>query len=107
MVNTGLSEVIGSWKIIDILFPRICCISAAGQEADPAKRTQEYQDAEKILVNDAAAAFITHQVVYQIWWPWLVGMHPDKTGNVVFRWLDIARFQMYIRNDVDQLKASM
>ena len=31
---------------------------------------------------------------------------PDKTGNVVYRWLDIARFQMYIRNDVDDLKAN-
>ena len=26
-VNTGFSEVIGSWKIMDISFPRICCIS--------------------------------------------------------------------------------
>lgn len=81
-------------------------VTQAGMESDTAKRIQEYQDAEKILVNDVAAAFITHQVVFQIWWPWVVGMHPDNTGNVVFRWLDIARFQMYIRNDVEQLKAS-
>ncbi len=81
-------------------------VTQAGQEADVTKRMQEYQDAEKILVEEAPAAFITHQVVYQIWWPWLVGMHPDNTGNVVFRWLDISRFQMYMRNDVDQLKQS-
>ena len=81
-------------------------VTDAGQEADVAKRISEYQQAEDILVNDAAAAFITHQVVYQIWWPWVVGMHPDSTGNVVFRWLDISRFQMYIRNDVDKLMAS-
>ncbi len=81
-------------------------VTDAGQEADVAKRISEYQQAEDILVNDAAAAFITHQVVYQIWWPWVVGMHPNSTGNVVFRWLDISRFQMYIRNDVDQLMSS-
>ena len=37
----------------------------------------------------------------------VTGMHPDKSGNVVFRWLDIAFTQMYIRNDVDALKAAM
>ena len=31
-------------------------------------------------------------------------MHPDKTGNVIFRWLDIARYQMYIRNDVEEYR---
>jgi peptide/nickel transport system substrate-binding protein/oligopeptide transport system substrate-binding protein len=80
-------------------------LTDAGKEADVTKRLQMYQDAEKILVEDAAAAFLAHQVVFQIWWPWLVGMNPDKTGNVVFRWLDIARFQMYISKDVDELKA--
>jgi len=80
-------------------------LTDAGKEADVAKRIQMYQDAEKILVSDGAAAFLAHQVVFQIWWPWLVGMHPDKTGNVVYRWLDIAGFQMYISKDVDELKA--
>ncbi len=33
-------------------------------------------------------------------------MAPNREGNVVFRWLDIARFQMYIHKDVDDLKAN-
>ncbi|MCC7357951.1 MAG: twin-arginine translocation signal domain-containing protein [Anaerolineales bacterium] len=78
-------------------------VTEAGSEADVAKRIQEFQDAEKILAGDVGVVFLAHQIVFQIWWPWLVGMHPDKTGNVVFRWLDIARFQMYIHKDVDTL----
>ena len=81
-------------------------VTAAGSEVDVTKRIQEFEDAEKILVEDVGGIFLAHQVVFQIWWPWLVGMAPNKEGNVVFRWLDIARFQMYIRNDVDDLKAN-
>ena len=80
-------------------------LTAAGSEVDVQKRLKMFMDAEQILTSEVAAAFLTHQVVFQIWWPWLVGMAADKTGNVVFRWLDISRFQMYIRNDVDELKA--
>lgn len=81
-------------------------VTTAGSEADVTKRIQEFQDAEKILVEDVGGVFLAHQVVFQIWWPWLVGMAPNTDGNVVFRWLDIARYQMYIRNDVDDLKAN-
>jgi len=77
----------------------------AGVETDVTKRMQEYQDAEKIQVTDCGQIFLTHQIIFQVWWPWLVGIHPDKTGNVVFRWLDISQFQMYIHKDVDALKA--
>lgn len=79
-------------------------VTDAGSEVDVEKRLQMFQDAEKILTEDVAAAFLTHQVVFQIWWPWLVGMAPDRNGNVVFRWLDIAAFQMYIHKDVDEMK---
>ena len=77
----------------------------AGKETDVTKRMQEYQDAEKILVSDVGGIFLVHQIIFQIWWPWIVGIHPDKTGNVVYRWLDISQFQMYINKDVDTLKA--
>ena len=82
-------------------------VDAANSETDAAKRIKVYQDAQKLIIDDVGVIFLAHQVVFQIWWPWLVGMHPDKTGNVVFRWLDIAFTQMYIRNDVDALKASL
>jgi ABC-type transport system substrate-binding protein len=77
----------------------------AGVETDVTKRMQEYQDAEKIQVTDCGQVFITHQIIFQVWWPWVKGIHPDKTGNVVYRWLDISQFQMYISADVDDLKA--
>jgi peptide/nickel transport system substrate-binding protein/oligopeptide transport system substrate-binding protein len=81
-------------------------VTAAGSEADVETRMQMYQEAEQILTSDVGVIFLAHQVVFQIWWPWLVGMAPNAEGNVVFRWLDIARFQMYIHQDVDELMAS-
>ena len=81
-------------------------VTAAGSESDVKNRIQQFQDAERLLVEDIGAIFLAHQVVFQIWWPWLVGMAPDKTGNSVFRWLDISRFQMYIHKDVDEMKAA-
>ena len=81
-------------------------VTAAGSESDVKNRIQQFQDAERLLVEDIGAIFLAHQVVFQIWWPWLVGMAPDKTANTVFRWLDISRFQMYIHKDVDEMKAA-
>jgi ABC-type transport system substrate-binding protein len=79
-------------------------VTDAGSEVDVPTRLQMFMDAEKILVDEVGGVFLGHQVVFQIWWPWIVGMHPDKTGNVVYRWLDIAQFQMYIRKDIEQLR---
>ena len=81
-------------------------VTDADSETDVEARLQMYRDAEKILITDVGVIFLAHQIVFQIWWPWLVGMHPDKFGNVVFRWLDIAYTQMYIHKDVDALKAA-
>jgi oligopeptide transport system substrate-binding protein len=77
----------------------------AGVETDVTKRMAEYQAAEKIQVTDCGQVFITHQIIFQVWWPWLVGMQADKSGNTVWRWLDITQFQFYIHKDVDALKA--
>ena len=41
-------------------------------------------------------------VIFQAWWPYIGGIRKDITGRYVFRYLDISRFQMYIRNDVDE-----
>ena len=79
-------------------------VDAAGVETDVAKRMQEYQDAEKIQVTDCGQIFLTHQIIFQVWWPWLI-LPADKTGNTVYRWLDITQFQMYVHKDVDALKA--
>jgi len=75
-------------------------VNQGGTTADPAARVKLYQDAEKILVDDVGGIFLSHQVIAQIWWPYLAGIPTDKQGLQVFRWLDITRYQMYIRNDV-------
>jgi len=104
---TGKTEPWGSvrhnWKSAD--FDKL--VDSADAETDVTKRLQDYMDAEKILVTDIGVIFLAHQIVFQIWWPWLTGMAANKAGNVIFRWLDIAFTQMYIRNDVDALKAAM
>lgn len=77
-------------------------VTQAGREINDQNRITLYQQAERILVEDVGGIFLTHMVTYQVWYPYLTGFEPDKNGNVVFRYLDISRFQMYIRNDVDQ-----
>lgn len=76
-------------------------VTLAGREIDDAKRFALYSDAERILVEDVGGIFLSHMVIHQIWYPYLTGFEPDKNGNTVFRYLDISRFQMYLRNDVD------
>ncbi|MEK6300394.1 MAG: peptide ABC transporter substrate-binding protein [Acidobacteriota bacterium] len=77
-------------------------VAQAGREINDQNRINLYQHAERILVEDVGGIFLTHMVTHQVWYPYLTGFEPDKNGNVVFRYLDISRFQMYIRNDVDQ-----
>jgi ABC-type transport system substrate-binding protein len=79
-------------------------VNTAGRETDEKKRMNLYQDAERLLVEDVGAVFLTHQVIFQVWWPYVTGIKPDKDGNVVFRGLDISRFQMYIKNNVDEFR---
>jgi oligopeptide transport system substrate-binding protein len=77
-------------------------VTQAGNEIEEPKRLNLYQDAERILVEDVGGLFLTHSVTYQVWHPYLTGFEPAENGNVVFRYLDISRFQMYIRNDVNK-----
>lgn len=79
-------------------------VALAGREIDEAERFSIYKDAERVLVEDVGGIFLTHMVIHQVWHPYLTGFEPDKNGNTVFRYLDISRFQMYIRNDVDDLR---
>ncbi len=87
----------------DAQFDQLC--DQAGTETDTTKRMQLYDQAETILVNSPAAVFYDHQIISQIWWPWIVGIPANKLGEVAFRWLDITQFQMYVSKDVDTLKA--
>ncbi|HEV7859002.1 MAG TPA: peptide ABC transporter substrate-binding protein [Pyrinomonadaceae bacterium] len=77
-------------------------VTQAGREIDEPQRMALYGQAERLLVEDVGAVFLTHMVTHQVWWPYLTGIAPDTSGNTVFRYLDISRFQMYIRSDVDR-----
>jgi len=81
-------------------------VTLAGREIDEQNRINFYQQAERALVEDVGGIFLTHMVTHQVWYPYLTGFEPDKNGNTVFRYLDISRFQMYIRNDVDRWRTS-
>jgi ABC-type transport system substrate-binding protein len=75
-------------------------VTAAGKEVDDTKRIATYQEAEKLMVEDVPAVFLTHNVIFQIWWPYVKGIPADATGNQVFRWLDLTRLQMYMGQEV-------
>ncbi|MBA3769596.1 MAG: peptide ABC transporter substrate-binding protein [Blastocatellia bacterium] len=76
-------------------------VTAASREIDDPKRMGIYGEAERLLVEDVGGLFLTHQVTNQVWYPYLTGFEPQSDGEIVFRYLDISRFQMYIRDDVD------
>jgi oligopeptide transport system substrate-binding protein len=75
-------------------------VATAGKTADEKTRIGLYQQAERVLVEDVGAVFLSHQVIAQVWWPYIAGIPVDNQGLQVFRWLDITRYQLYIRNDV-------
>jgi oligopeptide transport system substrate-binding protein len=80
-------------------------MDAAGLETDVTKRIADFQTAEKIMCSDPAVIFMTHQVKFQIWWPYILGLKPDASGNVYYRFLDASAMQVYISKDVDAIKA--
>jgi oligopeptide transport system substrate-binding protein len=95
--NYGDPEPWGSdrhpWK--NLSFDLLCDLAEI--QTDFPTRIQNYKDAEQILVSDVGGIFLIHQRYYQIWWPELVGMQAGSDGNVVYRAIDISRFQMYIK----------
>ena len=82
-------------------------VALAGREIDEQTRLNLYRKAERALVEDVGGIFLTHMVTHQIWYPYLTGFEPDENGKTVFRYLDISRFQMYIRSDVDRWRAAL
>jgi ABC-type transport system substrate-binding protein len=72
----------------------------AGHMTDSEARFAKYQEAERILVEDVGAIFLTHMLIYQIFWPYFTGIPKDITGREVYRGLDITFSQVYIRDDI-------
>jgi len=79
-------------------------VTNAGSETDAAKRIELFQQAEKILVSEVAAVFISDMNIFQVWWPYLTGIKPNKKGEIAYRYLDVSRYQMYISNVVDNYR---
>jgi oligopeptide transport system substrate-binding protein len=85
-------------------FDKLC--DEAGVEADPVKRIALYQQAEKVLVEDAGSIFLLWMLIFSIWWPYVTGWEANKSGVVEYRYLDMAITHPYIRNDVDNFRKS-
>ncbi|MCB0151980.1 MAG: peptide ABC transporter substrate-binding protein, partial [Caldilineaceae bacterium] len=78
---------------------------------DPGERTQMFQDAEKILVDDAAFVFAYHQTPGDMIKPYLKGpsLEPDANGVAAWHWPGFSSFSdllsgVYISNDVSDYR---
>ena len=72
---------------------------------DPAVRTQMYQDAERILVEDVGGAFLVHRIQGTLWQPYMNATgncwEPDRQGTIATHWGNAHCWgQYYITNDV-------
>jgi ABC-type oligopeptide transport system substrate-binding subunit len=80
---------------------------AASFAGDPTTRTRMFQDAERLLVEDAGGAFIYHRTVADVYKPYLKGseLEPDKNGFAAMHWPNYSSLSalvgsMYISRDV-------
>ena len=78
---------------------------------DPGERTQMFQDAEKILVDDAAFVFAYHQTPGDMIKPYLKGpaLEPDANGVAAWHWPGFSSFSnllsgVYISSDVSDYR---
>lgn len=84
---------------------------ASALTGDPAKRNQMFQDAEKVLVDDAGGVFIYHATPGNIYKPYLKGseLDPDKVGLAAWHWPGLEDIGMlfpttYITKDVSNYR---
>ena len=73
-------------------------LAEAAKAPESEQRLAAYQKAERVLVEDVGAVFISHNSIYTMWWPHLTGIHFTPDGLQVFR-PDFTRYELYIRND--------
>ncbi len=84
---------------------------ASALSGDPTKRNQMFQDAEKILVDDAGGIFLYHATPGNIWRPYIKGteLDPDKVGLAAMHWPtfeDVGTMlpTLYITKDVSNFR---
>ena len=56
-------------------------LDAADQELDPGRRTEIIRRAERILVEEAGAAFVFHPMANHLFKPWLRGLKTNRFGG--------------------------
>ncbi len=84
---------------------------ASSFTGDPAERVQMFQEAETILVNDAAFVFAYHQTPGDLIKPYLKGpaLEPDANGVSAWHWPGFSSFSdllsgVYISNEVSNYR---
>ena len=84
---------------------------ASSFTGDPAERVQMFQEAETILVNDAAFVFAYHQTPGDLIKPYLTGpaLEPDANGVAAWHWPGFSSFSdllsgVYISNEVSNYR---
>jgi ABC-type transport system substrate-binding protein len=84
---------------------------ASSFTGDPAERVQMFQEAETILVNDAAFVFAYHQTPGDLIKPYLKGpaLEPDANGVAAWHWPGFSSFSdllsgIYISNEVSNYR---
>ncbi|MBM3265883.1 MAG: hypothetical protein FJY97_21020, partial [candidate division Zixibacteria bacterium] len=60
-------------------------IDQGAGELDPEKRTQHYEEAERLLAADVGAVFLWHTKVFELRKPRIKGLQLDRWGNRPFR----------------------
>ncbi len=85
---------------------------AAAFTGDPEERTRMFQEAEKLLVENVAGAFVYHVTPGDLIKPYLTGpsLEPDNAGFGAWHWPYFSGFSnllsgVYIRNDVSDYRS--
>jgi peptide/nickel transport system substrate-binding protein/oligopeptide transport system substrate-binding protein len=87
-------------------------VNDASGELDPAKRTTMFQDAERLLVEEAPAVYIYHRLASDLIKPYVKGdvLEPNKAGMAGLQWPGFSAFSdsissLYITNEVLQYRS--
>ncbi len=64
-------------------------LDEADQETDPDRRTEIFRRAERILVEEAGAAFVFHPMTNTLFKPWLRGLRTNRFGGKTVIFTDL------------------
>lgn len=76
-------------------------VDEAASEMDPVRRNELYQQAEKILSEDAGAAFIYYDKIASLRKPWIKGIKRDRDGFFPFWGNNTGYMDVYIGSNIE------